>query len=327
MKSLSFELHEKRRCGIVFGKDFDAFSPESIFVMDSGLNNLLQNKPEDVHLLPGGEHIKSIDRVFELYQLFRTRGHSRVVAFGGGAIIDMVGYSAFSHGQINEFYAVPSTSLSQTLLPIHGKFYINFEFRKDLLSLYGLPSKIYVNPDLSFSRFLERGSCELIPFLLTTYSYDEHAFLYLEKLLKKDEKLPLDTWADILWLGIKLYTEKVNNNPGVIGMRFANLLESAFRLKLDFLNALAFGAVFEIWLGKIFSVVKKEQDLLTLLRKFWNRHWPLRLDFSSINEYLSQTKNLEIEIACFGNVFHERIDTKEFFSLLKSHGRELERLL
>ncbi|OAA31929.1 hypothetical protein AT15_03635 [Kosmotoga arenicorallina S304] len=327
MKTLSFELRKEQRCEIIFGKNIDVVSPESIFVMDSGLNNLMPKKSGDVHVLPGGEHVKSIDRVFELYQLFRTKGQSRVVALGGGAIIDLAGYSAFSHSQIEEFYAVPSTSLSQTLLPLHGKFYINFEFKKDMLAIYGLPDKIYIDPGLSYSRFLERGNCELMPFLFIAYSYDEHAFRYLERLFGSSEKLSIDAWSDIIWIVIKLYSERVNDSPGVIGMRFANILESAFRLKLDFLNALAFGVVFEIWLGKIFGVVKGEENLLGLLRKFWSRQWPLRLDFSSINEYLSQIKKLELEIPCFGNAFHEKINAEDFFSLLKDHGKELESLL
>ena len=327
MKTLSFELHERQHCDIVFGKNIDIFSPESIVVMDSGLNDLLQEALGNVHLLPGGEHIKSIDRVFELYQLFRMKGHSKVVAVGGGAIIDLVGYTAFSHSQIKEFYAVPTTSLSQTILPLHGKFYINFEFRKDLLALNGLPDRIYINPEWSFSRYLERGNCELIPFLLTAYSYDEHAFRYLERLLESGVELSIDTWSDILWLCVKLYSEKVSDSPGVIGMGFANILESSFKLKLGFLNALAFGTVFEVWLGKIFGIVTEEQDLLMLLRKFWGRQWPLRLDFSSINECLTQTKSMELEIPCFGNTFREKIDATGFSSLLKKHGKELERLL
>ncbi|WP_053001063.1 hypothetical protein [Kosmotoga pacifica] len=328
MKTLSFELHERQRCDILFGKEnINIFSPESIVVMDSGLNSFFTEVPSEVHLLPGGEHVKSIDRVFELYQLFRTRNRSLVTAIGGGALIDLVGYSVYTHSQVKELFAVPTTCLAQSLLPIHGRFYVNFEFRKDLLAVCGLPGRIYIDPEFSFSRLQEKGNSELIPLLLITYSYDEHAFRYLQKLLKKGEELSYDTWTDILWLSIKLYTENVKDSPGVIGMGFANIFESVFRLKLEFLNALAFGTVFEAWLGKIFGVVSEEQYLLQLVRKFWSRQWPLRLDFSSINEYLGQIEKLELEIPCFGNIFHEKIGTEEFFKLLRDHGRELERLL
>lgn len=183
-----------------------------IFVLDEGVvkNNL--NLPEkiksycdnfqdyfspisDPMILPGGEVCKNsrkyIDIVVDEINTNRICRHSYVIAIGGGAMIDAVGYaSAIAHRGVR-LVRIPTTVLSQNDSGVGVKNGINYFNKKNFMGTFSPPFAV-VN-DYNFLETLDErdwrsGIAEAIKVALIK---DEEFFIFLEaaseKITKRDK--------------------------------------------------------------------------------------------------------------------------------------------
>lgn len=96
-------------------------------------------------VLPGGEQIKTLDRVANLLQKlwqFEIDRTALLVVVGGGAVLDMVGFVASCYMRGIDYCLVPSTLLSQVDAAIGGKTAINFGNYKNLFGTFAEPIAI-----------------------------------------------------------------------------------------------------------------------------------------------------------------------------------------
>lgn len=136
-------------------------------------------------VLPGGEQIKNsrqfVDQVLDAVNTFSIDRHSFIVAIGGGALLDMVGFaSAIAHRGIRHI-RIPTTVLSQNDSGVGVKNGINAYGKKNYLGTFAPPYAV-----INDSRFLNTlddrdwrsGISEAIKVALIK---DEAFFLWIEE--------------------------------------------------------------------------------------------------------------------------------------------------
>ncbi len=101
----------------------------------------------DIALVPGGEAIKnqweSVDRVIELVDRYGIDRHSYIMAIGGGAVLDAVGYAAtVAHRGIRHL-RVPTTVLSQNDSGMGVKNGINYRGKKNFIGTFSPPVAVF----------------------------------------------------------------------------------------------------------------------------------------------------------------------------------------
>jgi len=115
-----------------------------------------------------GEHAKSRHTLFGLYDaLLRRRAHrgSWIIAFGGGVVSDVAGFSAATYLRGIRYVNVPTTLLAQIDSAIGGKVGINLGQGKNLVGAFHQPSAVLSDPEVLSSlpaRELSSGLYEVV---------------------------------------------------------------------------------------------------------------------------------------------------------------------
>jgi 3-dehydroquinate synthase len=107
--------------------------------------------------VPGGEASKNdpahFERIAAAVDIYGIDRHSFVIAIGGGAVLDMVGYAAaVSHRGI-KLIRIPTTVLAQNDSGVGVKNSINFHGKKNFLGTFAPPVAVF--NDLTFLRSLD----------------------------------------------------------------------------------------------------------------------------------------------------------------------------
>lgn len=105
---------------------------------------------ESCLMLSGGEACKSLEHLAQVWEFFvrqRLDRKAAVLAVGGGAITDLVGFAAATYMRGIDFYAVPTTLLSQVDASIGGKSGINFAGTKNILGSISQPRAVIIDVD------------------------------------------------------------------------------------------------------------------------------------------------------------------------------------
>lgn len=148
--------------------DYKDFEPVKLFfVLDDGVKNhhpkLIHQIEEyceknrsiikytDTLILPGGEHVKNsddaIESVLKGVNENKICRHSFVVAIGGGAVIDMVGYAAAIAHRGVKLIRIPTTVLSQNDSAVGVKNSVNAFKKKNFLGTFAPPFAIINDSD------------------------------------------------------------------------------------------------------------------------------------------------------------------------------------
>ncbi len=101
----------------------------------------------EILLVPGGETIKNhqenVDRIIETVDCYGIDRHSYIMAIGGGAVLDAVGYAAaVAHRGIRHL-RVPTTVLSQNDSGMGVKNGINYRGKKNFIGTFSPPVAVF----------------------------------------------------------------------------------------------------------------------------------------------------------------------------------------
>lgn len=105
----------------------------------------------EVHVVtvPDGEEYKTLETVENILgELFEHKfdRKSLLIAFGGGVIGDMTGFTASLYQRGIDFIQVPTTLLSQVDASVGGKTGVNNKYGKNLIGAFYQPKAVYINP-------------------------------------------------------------------------------------------------------------------------------------------------------------------------------------
>ena len=168
--------------------------------------------------VPDGEEYKTMDTVLSILdRLFENRfdRKSIVIAFGGGVIGDMTGFSASIFQRGIDFIQIPTTLLSQVDASVGGKTGVNNRFGKNLIGSFYQPKAVYIDPDFLDTlppREYAAGVAEVIKMAVM---FDREFFEFLENNdLKSRENI-----EKMIARSVSLKAEVVNMDERESGVR------------------------------------------------------------------------------------------------------------
>ena len=118
--------------------------------------------------LPGGEACKAVEtlsRVWEFLIDCRLDRRSLVIAIGGGAITDLVGFAAATYMRGVSYVAIPTTLLAQVDASIGGKTGLNLGGIKNVVGVIRQPTGVIIDIDTLSTlpeRELRSGFAEIV---------------------------------------------------------------------------------------------------------------------------------------------------------------------
>lgn len=206
------------------------------------------------------EKSKSFFQVNKLLEKLFLLGCDRktiLIAFGGGVVLDLVGFlgSIFLRGIEVQFF--PTTLLAMVDATFGGKTAINTSFGKNLIGSFSHPSKIYL--DTTFLKTLSKkgikeGLSEVIKHFII---YDQTLFnsFYLE--VKKQKTLGLLVIEKYVYPALEIKKKIVEEDPFDHGKRqilnfghtFAHALEKVYGYSLSHGQAVVVGILVESYLS------------------------------------------------------------------------------
>ncbi len=168
--------------------------------------------------VPDGEAYKTLQTVEEiLNECFEHKldRKSLLIAFGGGVIGDMTGFSASLYQRGIDFIQIPTTLLSQVDASVGGKTGVNNAYGKNLIGAFYQPKAVYIDP--AFLKTLPRrefaaGVAEVVKMAVM---FDKAFFHYLEGADLTD----IDTIKEMIAKSVSLKAWVVNQDEKEAGIR------------------------------------------------------------------------------------------------------------
>ncbi|WP_104697539.1 MULTISPECIES: 3-dehydroquinate synthase [unclassified Helicobacter] len=229
-------------------------------------------------ILKDGEEHKNFSSIEEILQKafeFQLDRKSLMIALGGGAISDMVGFASGIYQRGIDFINIPTTLLAQVDASVGGKTGINTQFGKNLIGIFHQPKKVYISPiflaSLS-SREINAGIAEIIK-IAVCFDSDFFDFLtksnlYLQKDLQYAIKKSIELKAKVI--------EKDEKEEGIrVGLNYGHTFAHAIELETNYVQflhgeAVAIGMQMANLLALKIGVLKQNEieKIEELLKKY-----------------------------------------------------------
>ncbi len=185
--------------------------------LDTLLSKITANS---VHVvtIPDGEEFKTLKTVEDiLNECFEKKldRKSLLIAFGGGVIGDMTGFTASLYQRGIDFIQIPTTLLSQVDASVGGKTGVNNQYGKNLIGAFYQPKAVYIDPDFLTTlpaREFAAGVAEVIKMAVM---FDKYFFHYLETSNLTDTK----TIKEMIRRSVELKASVVNQDEKEAGIR------------------------------------------------------------------------------------------------------------
>ncbi len=213
----------------------------------------------DLFTVPRGEEAKSHETKYLIEQKLFEKGYGRdtlIIALGGGATTDVVGFIASTYLRGVPLVFIPTTLLSMVDASIGGKTAINTSFGKNLLGTFYHPESILIDTQVLASlpeKELRNGLAESLKMGLIS-----DAFLW--NLLEKNHQNGKVFLSDpsLIARSIEGKMNIVERDPKELGLRrilnfghtIAHGLEALSFYEISHGEAVAIGCVTEAFLSK-----------------------------------------------------------------------------
>ncbi len=146
----------------------------------------------EVVTIPDGEEYKNLETIENiLNELFEYKldRKSLLIAFGGGVIGDMTGFTASLYQRGIDFIQIPTTLLSQVDASVGGKTGVNNKYGKNLIGAFYQPKAVYINPEFLKTlppREFAAGIAEIVKMAVM---FDKEYFTFLQEADFSDEEV------------------------------------------------------------------------------------------------------------------------------------------
>jgi len=178
------------------------------------LLNRLKAKELKIITIPDGEEYKTMQYItYALDRMFDAKydRNSLVIAFGGGVIGDMSGFSASIFLRGIEFIQIPTTLLAMVDSSVGGKTGINNKYGKNLIGAFYQPSAVYIDTHFLSTLPKREFSAGMAEVVKMAVMFDEEYFENLE-----NESLSIE---EIIKRSVELKAWVVNQDEKEKGIR------------------------------------------------------------------------------------------------------------
>lgn len=171
-------------------------SNHTLVITTDAVDQLLPLNKDEKLILPSGESIKSRAIKEKIEDALIKRGWGRescLIAIGGGALLDLVGFISATYCRGIPYVSVPTTLIAMTDAAIGGKTGVNVEEAKNWIGAFYHPRKIFI--DLNFLKTLPDreflyGLSETIKHsLIADHSLFGFLEMHAESLMKRNAAL------------------------------------------------------------------------------------------------------------------------------------------
>ncbi len=239
----------------------------------------IKAKELKVITVPDGEEYKNINTVLDILDKLFEAKFSRgdlLIAFGGGVIGDMTGFSASIYQRGIDFIQIPTTLLAQVDASVGGKTGVNNRFGKNLIGSFYQPKAVYI--DIDFLKTLPKReySAGLAEVIKMAVMFDREFFEFL----KEANLSTREAQEKMIAKAVSLKAEVVNQDEKEAGIRavlnyghtFGHVIENETNYK-TYLHgeAVAIGMVMANALAvKLGLLNQKEADEIKALLEKYN---------------------------------------------------------
>ncbi|HFQ61806.1 MAG TPA: 3-dehydroquinate synthase, partial [Epsilonproteobacteria bacterium] len=172
----------------------------------------------NVVTIPDGEEYKTLETVENiLNECFEHKldRKSLLIAFGGGVIGDMTGFTASLYQRGIDFIQIPTTLLSQVDASVGGKTGVNNKYGKNLIGAFYQPKAVYIDPlflETLPPREFAAGVAEVVKMAVM---FDKDFFHYLQGADLNN----VDTIKEMIAKSVSLKAWVVNQDEKEAGIR------------------------------------------------------------------------------------------------------------
>jgi 3-dehydroquinate synthase len=188
--------------------------------------------------IPDGEEYKNLETVVDILNTLFSKKldrKSQLIAFGGGVIGDMTGFTASLYQRGIAFIQIPTTLLSQVDASVGGKTGVNNRFGKNLIGAFYQPKAVYIDTDFLETlpkREFSAGVAEIIKMAIM---FDYNYFEFLESADLTDKAI----LERVIGRSVELKAWVVNQDEREAGIRavlnyghtFAHVIENETEYK------------------------------------------------------------------------------------------------
>ncbi len=235
-------------------------------------------------LVTGGEQTKNtteeFDKTLTLINQAKIDRHSYLVAVGGGAVLDMVGFAAAVGHRGIRHIRIPTTALSQNDSGVGVKNGINYFGKKNFIGAFSPP--VAVLNDISFLTTLDdrgwrSGIAEAVKVALIK---DSEFFDWLENNTTPINNRDLDTMQKLIYTCALLHSRHISsgNDPFEMGSSrpldfghwSAHKLEQLTKFELRHGEAVAIGIALDVVYAQCIGLLKVDscERILKLFGNF-----------------------------------------------------------
>jgi len=168
--------------------------------------------------IPDGENYKTLETVENILdECFKHKldRKSLLIAFGGGVIGDMTGFTASLYQRGIDFIQIPTTLLSQVDASVGGKTGVNNKYGKNLIGAFYQPKAVYIDPlflETLPPREFAAGVAEVVKMAVM---FDKDFFRYLQNTNLNDA----DSIKEMIAKSVSLKAWVVNQDEKEAGIR------------------------------------------------------------------------------------------------------------
>ncbi len=168
--------------------------------------------------IPDGEKYKTLNTVETILNecfAHKLDRKSLLIAFGGGVIGDMTGFTASLYQRGIDFIQIPTTLLSQVDASVGGKTGVNNDYGKNLIGAFYQPKAVYIDPEFLKTlpkREFAAGVAEIVKMAVM---FDKSYFEFLKNANLKDDRI----LKDAIRRSVELKAWVVNQDEKEAGIR------------------------------------------------------------------------------------------------------------
>tara|TARA_B100001057_G_scaffold499389_1_gene609847 strand:+ start:7619 stop:8779 length:1161 start_codon:yes stop_codon:yes gene_type:complete len=230
-------------------------------------------------VLPGGEPCKNdwslIPEVWEKINKNNIDRHSFIMAIGGGAFLDMIGFAASTAHRGVRLIRVPTTSLSQGDGGVGVKNGVNFFGKKNWIGSFAVPYAV-IN-DFSFLETLDDKSkrAGIIEAIKVALVRSKEFFLQIEERAEDLFNLDQDALEYVIQRSAEEHVDHISTSgdpyelgsarPLDYGHWVAHKLEQISSFKIGHGEAVAIGVAVDLIYSKLVGVIS-EADCFRILK-------------------------------------------------------------